>query len=190
MLILSGTNSYDGYTTVEGGTLLVTGTHVCTNAQYYDIKSGGTLGGTGSIDIDDSRYARFYDGSTLAGGDANGYGTLTLSESLILALGVTNRVVVGDAAIGQHSAVAVTGGSIDLNGATLVVDDTAFVGASDTITIIDNGTGAGISDTFAGLADGAIVTGARGRWIIHYNGGDGDDVTLTHLPSGMVFSIR
>jgi autotransporter-associated beta strand protein len=74
---LNGPNTYSGTTTVNGGTLLVNGTHqmsVTAGALpvgAYTVNSGGTLGGTGSVDANVSVF-----GGTLAPGASAGEFTI------------------------------------------------------------------------------------------------------------------
>jgi autotransporter-associated beta strand protein len=80
-LTLSGTNTYTGATTVDGGTLLVNntaGSGTGTNNQVI-VNDGGTLGGTGFI----AGSVTVNAGGALSPG-SNGIGTLTLKSNLTL----------------------------------------------------------------------------------------------------------
>src|SRR5207253_25956 len=73
------------------------------------------------------------------------------------------------------------GGTINLNGATLNVASVgSFVPATgQTFTIIKNTGTTPISGTFAGLPEGAKLSGAGAGFTISYKGGAGNDVVLT-----------
>ncbi len=78
---INQTNTYRGDTIVEGGTLLMNGTHISlSNTTDYIVRSGATLGGTGLVRIGGT--FSFDDGATLAPG--NGPGTLTLDGNMTL----------------------------------------------------------------------------------------------------------
>ncbi|WP_165357412.1 autotransporter-associated beta strand repeat-containing protein, partial [Sphingosinicella sp. CPCC 101087] len=77
--ILTGSNSYTGLTTVDGGTLLVNGDQSLAMGET-DVASGATLGGVGRIGGD----VILAGGAFLAPGDASGPGTLTINGSLSL----------------------------------------------------------------------------------------------------------
>ncbi len=91
----SGTNLNTGLTTIDGGTLLVNGTHNAdtstsgnlasvTTRGAYVVNSGGTLGGTGTIKpystANGGAIIDIASGGTLAPGDG-GVGTLTLDNT-------------------------------------------------------------------------------------------------------------
>lgn len=89
-LKINTTNSYTGNTTVSNGTLLVDGTLTASAAIVY---SSGTIGGNGQFG--NSLTAR--SGSTITPGDGiDSPGTLTISNSLTLSGGVTNRFDLSD----------------------------------------------------------------------------------------------
>ena len=91
-LALTGTNSYSGGTTINGGMLLVNNlTGSGTGSGTVTVNSGGTLGGTGII----SGAVTVNSSGALAPG--NLLGTLTISNNLTLAAGSTTFVRV------QHS---------------------------------------------------------------------------------------
>ena len=172
--ILSGTNSYTGATTVNGGTLLVnspgsiTGSAVTVNA--------GTLGGTGSIS------------GAVSIGNSNGVGDSVLAPGAgvgTLATGSLTFNSDGGYAV-EVNATSVTSdrtnvtGTVSINAATpLSVNVTGSLAASQQYVIVSNDGVDAVSGTFAGLAQDAVVGTFGGTDLkISYTGGDGNDVVL------------
>ncbi len=86
-LILSGTNSYTGATTISGGTLEVDGS--LTGTSSVMVNAGGTLTGTGTIDP----LAVSFASSTFTPGTASVPGTfITIAGNLMLAPGSTYAI--------------------------------------------------------------------------------------------------
>ena len=79
-VVLSGANTYSGYTEIDGGKFFVNGS--LTNTSLVDINEGATLGGSGSID----RAVFIHGGARLEPGSASGVaGTLSFGYALIFA---------------------------------------------------------------------------------------------------------
>ncbi len=184
---LSGTSYYTGTTTVNAGALVVDGATDAASA--VTVNSGGTLGGSGTINGSVS----IASGGTLLAGSTNNLGTLTLANGLSFTdSGSTNTVRVTGANGAQTNGVVVTGGTVALADAALVIDDTGLTGEVPLpLTIIDNQTAGAISGAFDGLSEGDRVVGTGGSaWYISYVGGTGNDVTIDPRPRGTVVSVR
>ncbi len=171
-LILQGTNTYTGTTTVSGGRLQVNGS--IPSSGTVDVDSGAILGGSGSVGSVDVT------GGTVA--PADGPTTLTTS-SLSLDGDSTFAVLLDGATAGTYDQVVVaSGGSVSLGGATL----TTTLGGGytpaygDQLTIIQNNTGSAVTGTFSGLAEGASIVLNNYLFRITYQGGiNQQDVVLT-----------
>ncbi len=180
-LTLSGSNSYAGRTTILQGTILVAnrfGSGVGLGSVAVD---GGELGGTGSIL-----------GSTTIGGDTgtasflspgtDGTGTCTFGQALtFLSSGVYNCELNSDTATADNVVVPLV--TIDSGALVSLVDlGTATLPTGTVFTVIDNTGGTPIAGQFSNLADGAIVTVGGNNFQASYEGGDGNDLTLTVVP--------
>jgi autotransporter-associated beta strand protein len=78
--IVTGTNTYNGVTTVNGGVLDVVGR--ITNSSAVNVNAGGTLTGIGSVDPIAGGPVSINNGSTLAPGNGTPGTSLTISSSL------------------------------------------------------------------------------------------------------------
>ncbi len=174
--VLTGTNTYTGGTSVNGGRLLVDGTH--TGGGLYAINAGGTLGGTGTLSAD----VQVNTGGHLAPGASAGaftIGNLTMNGGqLDFELGGTTPGsydvlhVAGTATLGSGT-IAVT----RLDNYMPVLGSTYFVLTSDDT----------ITSFFDGLANGDIFLSDKFLWQIRYNvnastsdftSGSGTDIAL------------
>jgi len=171
-LTLSGTNTYGGVTTVNGGRLIVDGSIVTP----VTVNSGGTLGGAGTI----SNTVTVNSGGTLSPGSSTAIlntGSVSLSAASTL-----NIEINGTTAGTQYDQVNVTGG-VNLGNATLNVVLGFTPSAGQTFTIIANDRADAVVGTFAGLPEGSIFTAGAGHFRISYAGGTNNDVTLTAIAS-------
>ncbi len=176
-MTLSATNTYTGPTSVNAGTLLVSGS---ISGSTTTVNIGGTLGGSGG-----SVGALVLNGGTLAPGASPGVlnsGSATLSSG-------TFAIEINGTTLGsQYDQLSVTG-TVNLSGATLSLSGsylTTPAVTNDLFTILLND-GDPMLDpvigTFAGLSEGAHVYSGLGQdYLISYAGGDGNDIVLTAVP--------
>jgi hypothetical protein len=133
---LTGTSTYAGPVTVNGGTLLVNGN--LTSASSTTVNNGGTLGGTGTVTS-----TTVNAGATLAPGPSGGIGTLNVAGNLAFqsgaiylvqagASGASSTNVTGTAALAGTVQVASPGakGSFDILHAAGGLGGTTFAGPS------------------------------------------------------------
>jgi autotransporter-associated beta strand protein len=182
LTLTSGNNSYSGGTSVNGGILLANNVNGSATGKGPVQVNAGTLGGSGIISgavvVGTGNGA----GAFLAPG-ARGVtpGTLTIRKKLTLMSDSTYKVTL-DSRVSTADAVRAKGVRIQ-NGAILFNDLGTNVLSSGTIfTIINNLRAGPISGRFSNLADSATVTIGSNTFLASYEGGDGNDLTLTVVP--------
>ncbi|MGI8432881.1 MAG: autotransporter-associated beta strand repeat-containing protein [Chthoniobacterales bacterium] len=178
---LSNANTYSGGTTVTKGTLLVknkTGSATGTGAVQVN---AGTLGGTGKIS------GAVTVGTTtaagiLAPGTGSKPGTLTLLSTLTFNSSATFQVDFNSTKV-KTDKVSAKGVTIN-SGAQFSFTDhgagTPPIGAI--FTLINDTAGTPIAGTFANLPDGSTFTEKGNNYQASYEGGTGNDLTLTVVP--------
>lgn len=183
VLTLSGANTYTGGTTVTGGTLLVnnsSGSGTGTSAVQV---STGTLGGTGTIAGAVTVGTGSGRGAFISPGISPGFNTATLAIQTSLTLnsdatynfelnstnGITDKIVANGVAINGAAFSFTDGGSSKL-------------ALGRTFVILDNTSASSTNGIFNNLADNSIFTNNGNAYQVSYEGGDGNDLTLTVVP--------
>jgi autotransporter-associated beta strand protein/probable HAF family extracellular repeat protein len=168
-LTLTAANTYTGPTTVSAGTLLVDGSV----AGAVTVKAGATLGGAGTTGA-----VTVVSGGKVTPGSAGATAILNTGNLLLKSGSNDNVALDGSNAGSGYDQLNVTG-TVSLTGSKLNVTlgFVATVGA--TFTIINNDATDAVIGTFAGLAQGATFVVGGETFQINYNGGTGNDVTLT-----------
>ncbi len=174
-VILSGSNTYSGPTTVTSGTLLANNTAgSATGTGNVTVKNAALLGGTGSI----SGTSTVQSGGTVTGNEVGTIGTLTLGALDLESGGVfhfdlnTNTL--------SHDLLVV--GDLTLNGSTLVLNDlnTTALSLGTIIDLIDFNTLA--PGSFAGLSEGATFFVGVNEFQISYGQTVAGEVTVEAIP--------
>ncbi len=172
---LGGTSAYTGSTTIDAGTLALTGSI----SGIVQVNSSGTLAGTGTAGA-----LNVASGGTVAPGLSPG---ILNTGSVLFSAGSALSIEINGTVLGTgYDQLNVTG-SVDITGATLTLSGTYLTTpatANDLFTILLNdGAGDAVTGTFAGLAEGAHVFSGLGQdYTISYIGGDGNDIILTAVP--------
>ncbi|MET3614895.1 subtilase-type serine protease [Rhizobium aquaticum] len=146
-LILTGTNTYQGATNVNGGTLQVDG---AVQASAIAVNAGGILSGIGKIGD-----PVINSGGTLSpGNSANPYGTMTIAEPLVFNAGSIFAVNIAPNA---NSKVALTNNATaTINGGTVQATYQAGSYIAKQYTLISGGT---VNGKFASLTNTNIPVG-------------------------------
>ena len=184
-LTLMNTNTYNGVTVVEGGTLKWGRNDVLSSANTVMASSNGVfdvngktqtlvgLGGGGTV----TNLAALTVTDTLAPGDAGGFGTLKLAGNAALIAGCTLSVNVS--AEGESDALHVTG-DLDLTELTLDVENPEQLSRFKKYTV------ASCTGTFT-APFGSVGT-LPARWIVNY---DAEEKTACLVYNfGTLFSLR
>jgi autotransporter-associated beta strand protein len=180
ILILSGPNSFAGGTTVSAGTLLAIGKGSATGSGPVLVKEG-TLGGTGQLTGPITVGVAGGEVGTLAPG-VNGPGRLSTRDTLTFTSSSYYRCDVS-APKGTADQVSAKGVTI-YTGAFFIFSAIGRreIALGTTFTIISNTSRNPISGTFDNLPDGSTFTIFRNTYLVNYEGGSGNDLTLTVVP--------
>jgi autotransporter-associated beta strand protein len=179
-LRLGALSTYDGGTTVNGGTLLVNnGAGSGTGGGSVTVNNAGTtLGGTGVMNGAVTVNA----GANLAPGDGGNNTAILHTGALTLASTSNFRVDINGTTQGtQYDRIQVNGliAAVTIAGSNLVVTVGTTLSVGQTFTILDKVGAGAITGTFA---QGSTVVGSDGTvFSVSYTGGDGNDIVLTVL---------
>ena len=177
-LTLSNANTYTGGTTVIKGTLLVTNRRGSATGTGTVRVNAGTLGGTGRIS-GDVIIVPSLTVATLAPGIGARIGKLTLSAMLSFYPRANYKVDLNSTSSTADQVTAK--GVLILSNATITIDDqgNGTLPAGTVFTLINNTAAPGITGTFSNLADGSTLVLGSNTYKASYEGGDGNDLTLT-----------
>ncbi len=181
-LFLRNANSYSGGTTVESGILIVSNSNgSVTGAGPVQVKGGmlvgqGVIAGAVTIGTGSGTGANFSPG--LLGGKRRP-GSLTIQSTLSFSSDGTYQAEV-NSSTGMADEVAAQGVTID-PAAKFVFSDigSGQLPQGTVFRIINNTAATPISGTFANLTDGQVIDQSGNTYKANYEGGDGNDLTLT-----------
>ena len=182
-LVLTNANAYTGGTRVLQGQLFVNNTGGSGTGSGPVLVEGGKLGGTGLIGAGVKIGTGNGSGATVApGGDTGSAGTLRIKRALTF-----NSNGIYQAQVNSSN---VTADEVVVNGVTINAGaQFAFADLGNgtlppgtVFTIISNTAASPIAGRFSNLADGLTFTANGNTYRVNYEGGDGNDPTLTILP--------
>lgn len=180
-LNLASANTYTGGTTVNKGTLLVANrTGSATGTGTVQVQAG-TLGGTGKIS-GAVTVASGAKAAILAPGSGSKPGKLTMLSTLVFNSHATYRVDLNNQTAKADSIVA-KGVTINSGAVLSIFDAGSGTLATGTVfTIISNTAPTPIAGTFSNVPDGSTINVGSDTFQVSYEGGDGNDLTLTVVP--------
>jgi autotransporter-associated beta strand protein len=170
-LTLSGANLFTGGTTVGAGTLVINNT-------------AGSGTGTGAVSVTAATLGGSGTGAFLApAAGTKVQATMTMQSALTFNANATYTYTF-KAKKKQARTDKVVANGVTINGATFAFQGTAQGALKQglVLTVISNTAATPISGTFSNLADGAIQTVNGNSFQASYEGGDGNDLTLTVVP--------
>jgi hypothetical protein len=108
-------------------------------------------------------------------------GTLTIGKQLALKSDATYRVTINS---NTPAADQVIANGVRIIGAQIVFNELGSIALppGTTFTVISNTSTKAIGGTFANLPDGGSITVGNNTFQASYEGGDGNDLTLTVVP--------
>ena len=140
---LTATNTYSGFTEIDGGTLLINGNNSGASGRVYAY-NGGTLGGTGTIGSTVYTY-----GGTITGATATTVGQLTLQGDVHISTGEGDGIYLANLSGSLSDLLAITG-TLFLGGESQL----NIVGTPDGTTTYTLATFAAHNGTFSILPSG------------------------------------
>jgi autotransporter-associated beta strand protein len=184
-LTLSGASLYTGGTTISAGTLVASNTSGSATGTGSVSVNAGTLGGSGIIAGAVTVGTGSGTGAFLApahGG--NKQLTLTIQGGLTFNSDSTYTYTFKAKRNKSKTDKVVANGVTINSGASFNLSGTAqgTLTQGTVLTVIKNTAATPVSGTFSNLPDGAIVTVNGNKFQADYQGGDGNDLTLTVVP--------
>ena len=184
-LTLSGASTYTGGTTVGGGTLLISNTTGSGTGTGQMQVNAGTLGGSGTITGSVTVGTGSGTGASLAPAGGTGVqaalnlvGSLTFNTDATYTYTFKAKKKQAKADKVVASGVTINGGAtFALSGLTQGTLTRGLI-----LTVIRNTAATPIAGTFSNLPDGGIVNVNGNNLQADYEGGDGNDLTLTVVP--------
>ena len=181
-LNLTGASSYTGGTTITAGTLLVgnaSGSATGTGAVQVTsgtLGGGGTIAGAVTIGSGGSGSSAFLTPgqSFKRPGLLTILGSLTFNPDGIFNAGLTRNLTVGE---------VVANGVTISSGATFTLSSNGSVAVpvGTVLTLISNTSATPIAGAFQNLTDGTTLVDHGNKFQVSYQGGDGNDLTLTSV---------
>jgi autotransporter-associated beta strand protein len=181
-LTLTAASSYTGGTTVNQGILLANNTTGSATGKGPVQVNAGTFGGGGTVAGAVTVGTGRGNGAILGpGADGTTPGEFTIKSKLSLLADATYRVLINSDTPATDS---LTAKGIRIRGAQIFFDDrgTGFLAPGTVFIVINNTSATAIKGSFANLADGETITIGNNNFQIDYQGGDGNDLTLTVVP--------
>ena len=182
-LTLTGANLYTGETVVNGGTLLLNNkTGSATGTSQVQVNAG-RLGGRGTVAGAVTIGGGSVPGAVLTPGRSGSKtDILTIQGALTFQLNSTYKCELKSSAASADKVVA-NGVTINSGAQFSLIDLASAVLPTGTVfTVIDNTSANPISGTFSNLADGSMFPVGSNTFQANYEGGDGNDLTLTVVP--------
>lgn len=183
ILVLSGASRYSGGTTIESGRLLVENQNGSATGTGPVQVNAGVLGGRGIVLGAVTLGTGSGEGGYVAPGkNRSTPGTLTNQSNLTFR---SDGIYLCDLNSNRTVADKVVANGVTINpGASFSLFDrgTATLPLGTVFTVIDNTAATPIGGTFANLADGSTITVGSNTFQADYQGGDGNNLTLTVIP--------
>jgi autotransporter-associated beta strand protein len=173
-LVVTGSNTYSGGTTISAGTMLVNDASGSgTGSGSVAVSNGGALGGTGTV----SGAVTVSSGGNLSPG--SGGTAIFNTGNLVLASGSDLNIALnGNTAGSGFDQVNVTG-TVNVSGSTLNLSGSRSVHDGSVLEIIANDAADAVTGTFQGLSEGGATVYNGVTYTATYVGGTGNDVALT-----------
>jgi len=176
-LTLTNANTYTGGTTIEDGTLLVNNTSGSGTGSGSVQVNAGALGGRGTIAGAVTVGTGGGAGAVLASGGTKPHtltiqSTLTLNSDATYLCGLNTKSTDSDKIVANGVTINSAQFFFAVHGHRVIAPGTVF-------TVIDNTAAIPIAGTFSNLADGSTFVAHGNRFQASYEGGDGNDLTLT-----------